>query len=480
MTSIRQPAVAGTFYPASAGELNAVVSDFLAKAEDEINADAPVPKAIIAPHAGYVYSGATAAQAYVRLKPAADIINRVILLGPCHRVAVRGLALSSADAYRTPLGDIPIDGKAALEIADLAQVQVFDASHAEEHSLEVHLPFLQAVLGKFKVLPLVVGDAPPSEIAQVLDLLWGGPETLIVISTDLSHFLDYDTARDLDGKTCQAIEALSPDAIGNDQACGRYPVKGLLALAKRRGLSVETLGLCNSGDTAGTKDRVVGYGSWALFEPQSKSVTPPDANDFEAKTRALLEEHGSALLKLAADSINHGLATGNPLPLDLAEYPDALSAPGASFVTLKKNGQLRGCIGSAQAHQPLALDVPQNAFSSAFRDRRFKPLNPEELYGLDLSISVLSPSSPMTISSQDDLLNQLRPGIDGLIIEDGGKRALFLPSVWSQLPRADQFLGHLKAKAGMPADHFSPNFKAWRFIAAEISVHGEEAKALWT
>jgi len=168
------------------------------------------------------------------------------------------------------------------------------------------------------------------------------------------------------------------------------------------------------------------------------------------------------------------------LPLDLAEYPDALSAPGASFVTLKKNGQLRGCIGSAQAHQPLALDVPQNAFSSAFRDRRFKPLNPEELYGLDLSISVLSPSSPMTISSQDDLLNQLRPGIDGLIIEDGGKRALFLPSVWSQLPRADQFLGHLKAKAGMPADHFSPNFKAWRFIAAEISVHGEEAKALWT
>ena len=477
MTSIRPPAVAGTFYPGNADKLGAVVAAYLTQAEAQISEAAPVPKAIIAPHAGYVYSGSTAAAAYARLKPAADVINRVILLGPCHRVAVHGMALSSADAFMTPLGEIPIDGKAALEICGLAQVQVFDASHAEEHSLEVHLPFLQAVLGDFKVLPLVVGDAPPSEIAQVLDILWGGPETLIVISSDLSHFLNYEAASELDRKTCQAIETLSPDDIGHDQACGRFPVKGLLALAKQRGLRVETLGLCNSGDTAGTRDRVVGYGAWAFFEADSK---PSHTDTFEEKTRALLDEHGGALLSLAARSISHGLASGKPLPVNLDDLPEALSTPGACFVTLKKNGQLRGCIGSVQAHRAIAADVALNAFSSAFGDRRFKPLKQEELEELDISISVLSPSSPMTISSEQDLLNQLRPGIDGLIIEDRGKRALFLPSVWEQLAKPDQFLGHLKAKAGMALNHFSPEFQASRFIAAEISVHGEEAKALWS
>jgi len=463
MTSIRQPAVAGTFYPGGSDQLSADVKCFLAAAEADLEPGAPVPKAIIAPHAGYVYSGVTAARAYVRLKPAADIIQRVIVLGPCHRVALSGLALSSATAFSTPLGDIPIDAEAADDIADLPQIQVFDATHTEEHSLEVQLPFLQAVLGEFKLLPLVVGEAGTEAVAEVLDRLWGGPETLIVISSDLSHFLDYDSARALDAKTCQAIENLAPQAIGNDQACGRNPVKGLLALAKRRGLKVETLDLCNSGDTAGTKERVVGYGAWAFFEN----------DDFEAKTRALLDEYGPALLKLAAESIRHGLASNSALSVDLSDCPTALSAPGACFVTLKRDGQLRGCIGSAQTHRSLVIDVAENAFSSAFRDHRFAPLSLEEMDGLDLSISVLSPSSPMHITSEADLLKQLRPGIDGLIIEDQGKRALFLPSVWQQLPRSDQFLEHLKAKAGMPTGHWSQTFKAWRFIAAEISEAGK-------
>jgi len=462
MTSIRQPAVAGTLYPGSSEQLSADVADYLAAAAAEAAMEeaAPVPKAIIVPHAGYVYSGATAARAYARLKPATSTIKRVILLGPCHRVPLSGLALSSAEAYATPLGTIAIDTEAADDIADLAQVQVFDEAHAEEHSLEVQLPFLQAVLDDFKLLPLVVGDASPDAVAQVLDRLWGGPETLIVISSDLSHFLDYDSARALDARTSMAIENLAPEAIGNDQACGRNPVKGLLALARRRALKVETLDLCNSGDTAGSKDRVVGYGAWGFFEN----------DDFEAKTRALLEEHGAALLKLAKDSINHGLAAGTPAPINLADCPPAITGPGACFVTLKRGGQLRGCIGSAQAHRPLAADVTDNAFASAFRDHRFSPLTPEELDGLDLSISVLSPSSPMAITSEEDLLKQLRAGTDGLIIEDHGMRALFLPSVWEQLPRPEQFLGHLKAKAGMATGHWSPTFKAWRFIAAEISA----------
>ena len=463
MVSIRQPAVAGTFYPGLSAQLSADVAGFLAAAEKELKAGAPVPKAIVAPHAGYVYSGATAARAYARLKPAAATITRVILLGPCHRVALNGLALSSAEVFSTPLGDIPLDREAARAIADLPQVQVFDATHAEEHSLEVQLPFLQAVLDDFKLLPLVVGEASAEAVAEVLDRLWGGPETLIVISSDLSHFLDYDSARALDARTSLAIENLTPEAIGNDQACGRNPLKGLLALAKRRGLRVETLGLCNSGDTAGTKDRVVGYGAWGFFEDDH------EAGDFEAKTRALLDEHGQALLKLANESIKHGLASGTAVSVDLTGCPAAITAPGACFVTLKRGGNLRGCIGSAQAWRPLVADVADNAFAAAFRDSRFPSLTTDELDGLDLSISVLSPSSPMHVTSEADLLKQLRPGTDGLIIEDHGMRALFLPSVWGQLPKPEQFLGHLRAKAGMAAGHWSPTFKAWRFIAAEIS-----------
>jgi MEMO1 family protein len=459
MGSIRPPAVAGTFYSASSEQLGADVAGFLAAAET----GTAVPKAIVVPHAGFIYSGSTAARAYVLLKPAAATISRVILLGPCHRVPLSGLALSSAEAFSTPLGNVAIDSQAAQAIADLPQVQVYDDTHAQEHSLEVQLPFLQAVLDDFKVLPLVVGDAAPDTVAEILDILWGGPETLIVISSDLSHFLDYERARSLDASTSRAIESLDPAAIGDDQACGRNPLKGLLALAGRRGLKVKTLGLCNSGDTAGTKDRVVGYGAWAFFEGA-------EADDFEAKTRALLDEHGKTLLALAKDSINHGLAAGSPAPVNLSDFPSAINEPGACFVTLKKNGQLRGCIGSAQARRPLVADVSDNAFASAFRDHRFSPLMEDELDELDISISVLSPSSPMSLTSEEDLLKQLRPHIDGLIIEDKGMRALFLPSVWSQLPKPEQFLGHLKAKAGMANDHWSPTFKAWRFIAAEISA----------
>ena len=272
MPLLREAAVAGQFYPGSAAELEATVRQFLDGAEKTA---APVPKAIIAPHAGYVYSGAVAASAYALLEPAASVIKRVVLLGPCHRVAVRGLALSDADAFATPLGDVPVDKEAAAMILDLPQVEVFDAAHAQEHSLEVHLPFLQVILDDFAVVPLVVGEAPPEQVAEVLDALWGGAETLIVVSSDLSHYLDYDSAQKIDSETCRAIETLDPQAISRDGACGRFPVGGLLVLAKRRGLTVTTLDLRNSGDTAGSKDRVVGYGSWMFQEEAPGEAVRP-------------------------------------------------------------------------------------------------------------------------------------------------------------------------------------------------------------
>lgn len=263
MHQIRQPAVAGTFYPGTASTLKHDVTTLLAAAQT-----APLgklPKAIIVPHAGYIYSGATAAAAYARLSAGRDQITRVVLLGPVHRVPVRGLALPGAEAFATPLGNIPVDQSAVALLNTMPQVVTSTAAHAWEHSLEVQLPFLQSVLGDFSLIPLAVGDATPEEIAEVLDALWGGPETLIVISSDLSHFLPYATACAVDQQTAQRILELH-GPLTHEQACGGTPINGLLLAASHHHLQPLLLDLCNSGDTAGDKSRVVGYASFAFME----------------------------------------------------------------------------------------------------------------------------------------------------------------------------------------------------------------------
>ncbi len=262
MSVTRSPAVAGTFYPADPQQLRAMVQRYLRGALDR--APGTLPKALIAPHAGYIYSGPVAATAYARLWPARDTVRRVVLIGPSHRVPLRGLATSSADVFNTPLGDVLVDKTAAAALVDLPQVQVMDSAHAWEHSLEVHLPFLQEVLREFSLAPLVVGDASPQEVAEVLERLWGGAETVLVISSDLSHYHDYDTARRMDRDTSRAIEQLRPADIDYQQACGRIPITGLLVAAQAHGLAAATLDLRNSGDTAGPRDQVVGYGAYAF------------------------------------------------------------------------------------------------------------------------------------------------------------------------------------------------------------------------
>ncbi len=259
---IRPPAVAGMFYPAEADELARDIQAFLAACEP---AQAPAPKALIVPHAGYVYSGAVAASAYALLAPARSIIRRVVLLGPAHRVPIRGLALPVAEAFATPLGGVPIDAEDARAALALPQVSASDVAHNLEHSLEVQLPFLQTVLDDFTLLPFAVGAATPAQAAEVLDLLWGGPETLILISSDLSHFHAYATAQGIDQGTAGEILAFEP-SIEHEQACGATPINGLLLTARRRGMSIELLDLRNSGDTAGDRSRVVGYASFALRE----------------------------------------------------------------------------------------------------------------------------------------------------------------------------------------------------------------------
>ncbi len=259
----RSPAVAGLFYPGEHGALTRTLAKLLDSAQPN---EPGTPKALIAPHAGYVYSGPIAASAYAQLTAARDTIHRVVLLGPAHRVAVRGIALPAAEQFVTPLGTLQIDADAVKRLRILPQVCVSDAAHALEHSLEVHLPFLQTVLADFTLIPLAVGDARPDEVAEVIEAVYGGPETLIVVSSDLSHYLPYAQAQSVDRSTCEAILALSSN-IDHEHACGATPVAGLSVVARRKGLRPELLDLRNSGDTAGDRSRVVGYASFAFYAP---------------------------------------------------------------------------------------------------------------------------------------------------------------------------------------------------------------------
>ena len=258
--NIRKAAVAGSFYEADASRLRQHIAALLGSALDSA---AGAPQALIVPHAGYIYSGRTAAQAYRLVQPWADKIERVVLFGPAHRVPLRGMAVPSVEAFATPLGNVPLDRDSIQRVSSLPGVSVSDEAHRQEHSLEVQLPFLQTVLGAFKLVPVVVGHCQPEIVATVMDAMWGGAETLLVVSTDLSHFHDYDEARQLDTLTCERLRAKDNTLSGQD-ACGAYALNGLMSTRHCQATQVDLVDMCNSGDTAGSRDRVVGYGAFTV------------------------------------------------------------------------------------------------------------------------------------------------------------------------------------------------------------------------
>jgi AmmeMemoRadiSam system protein B/AmmeMemoRadiSam system protein A len=500
--SIRPPAVAGTFYPGDAATLERMVRSQL----DQAVRPAGRPKALIVPHAGYVYSGPVAATAYAALVGREPAVERVVLLGPSHRVYVRGLAAPSVDAFATPLGEVPVDREALAAVLDLPQVQVLDDAHALEHSLEVHLPFLQLVLGRFALVPFSVGSASPEAVDEVLERLWGGPETLVVVSSDLSHYLDYERARRMDTETTRAIETLDEEGLHEESACGRVPIRGLLRAARRHGLRCRTVDLRSSGDTAGPRDRVVGYGAYFFLEPgDSAAETTADrgarvhvaggsaprldapaaradtaagpADAAAARGEAALEvaaargeaalevaaARGEAALGVARRAVERAACTGHPLLVDVATQPPALREEGAAFVTLRRAEALRGCIGDLEAFRPLVVSVADSAFRAACRDPRFPPLREAELADLHVAVSILTRPERLPVASEEELLALLEPGVDGLILRDGERRATFLPAVWEELPDPRAFLAQLRRKAGLAPDHWSPTTLAWRY-----------------
>lgn len=432
--NVRPAAVAGLFYPDRPERLRHDVDDALARARQvSLGKRTTGPKALIAPHAGYIYSGRVAAAAYAPLRARKDI-TRVVLLGPCHRVPLRGIALPEAAAFETPLGEVRVDRAGAAAIASLPQVVTSAAAHAHEHSLEVQLPFLQTVLSAFELVPLAVGDATPQDVAQVVERLWGGPETLVVVSSDLSHYHSHASARMIDDATVRAILALD-GGIDHGQACGATPIAGLLEVAKRRNLTVTLLDQCTSGDTAGDRDRVVGYAAFAFDEPAGTG-----AHDAEAQ--------GATLVALARGAIREALG-GPGVPRVGGAW---LDVPRATFVTLRRQAMLRGCVGSLSATRPLREDVMANARAAALADPRFTPLDRDELPATRVEVSVLDAPVPLVAADRRALVAQLVPGADGLIVMAGRKRATFLPQVWEAVPDAATFVAELLRKAGLPED----------------------------
>lgn len=526
--AIRPPAVAGSFYPADRTTLKQLINhqlDYSREVLQQLEPTLPagVPKAVIVPHAGYVYSGTAAALAYALLERGRGSVTRAVIVGPTHRVAVRGVACSTAAAFETPLGTVPVDIAAERKALGLsvneplrsgtharpgapAPAMIVNApTHAQEHAVEVQIPFLQTVLGPdLTIVPLNAGDATPQEVGDVLRALWGGPETVIVISSDLSHYHPHEVARALDDQTIADIAALHLP-IHPRRACGAYPINGLLDVLKgRKDMRLFELGCSTSGDDgvvalAGqprpamrdADEPVVGYVSFAAWESKPEADALAGADDLGTSGTP---SHGEVLLKLARAAIRERLHIEHPTAADstasiLAANP-WLNEPGACFVTLTEGGRLRGCIGSLVAHRSLGKDVAEHAVDATTRDPRFTPVTAAEYPLLNVEVSVLGEPEPITVNSCDadsrgtgsktatlaslqsgpqtdavkrdgsnverpvrsrtELEEVLRPGKDGLILADRrGRSATFLPQVWDELPDPHDFVAHLLAKAGI-------------------------------
>jgi AmmeMemoRadiSam system protein A len=325
---------------------------------------------------------------------------------------------------------------------------VDDDAHRLKHGLEVHLPFLQRRLGRFRLVPLAVGTATPAQVEAVLDRFAGDPQALMVISSDLSHYHDEATARSLDAETGTQIETLSTAGLTPDQACGARAINGMLRRALRHDLRATTLDRRTSAAASGETSRVVGYGAWSLL--------PNDADQIAARDRRVL-------LDVAAHAIRNGLAGGGRPQVAEASFGQELRNRRACFVTLKSGERLRGCVGSLRPQRALVEDAAWNAYGAAFEDPRFPPLQADALAGLTIGVSVLGVPAGLAAADAAELRARLRPGRDGLILADGDRHAVFLPQVWAHFDRPADFVRALKCKAGLDDGHWSPTLRAERF-----------------
>lgn len=453
-TDMRSPAVAGRFYPSDPGPLMRQVEECLSRGHAGWRPPGSVPRAVISPHAGYAFSGwltGAAWRATARGRP-----ETIVILSPSHRHAFQGVALPSQAGFAMPGFEVSVDRDAAKSLIEAGLAHIEDAAHDQEHGIETQLPFMHRLHPGAKVVPLVIGRVDPGRVPAIVDHLnkrLQRPPTF-VLSSDLSHFLSRDAAGSHDLETAKLIETGKPVALTPAHACGAQAVAGFLSSRTGQGMRVQRLAMANSAEVTGDDDRTVGYGAWAFFDTTDEIIVPK-----------LREE----LLSAARKSLESRLKRGKTPEVRDGSFAQALRGHGAAFVTLQKQGRLRGCIGSLAAHQPLIRDVVENSVKSGFHDPRFKPVESAEIEELSIKIAVLSPSAPMSFGDEKEFLNQLVPGRDGLIISDQGKRGVFLPMVWESLPEPKAFLEGLKVKAGLPKGHWSETVKIERFCAESFA-----------
>jgi len=458
----RRAVWAGRFYEADPAALGQDIDRLTRRAQKtriQIPANKPL-RALVMPHAGYIYSGWTAAHAALVLSP--DQFSKIILLGPDHRIGIKSAAISDVTEYQTPLGKISLHKDVAKLRRQPGLFQTLPVSKDKEHSLEVILPFLQHYLADFELVPVIVGHGDVQRLSNALDSIIDD-NTLLVVSSDLSHYLSATEAVIRDRATIAEIVNLKPDKLvkTDNRACGRMPLLILTQLARRHHWQPVLLHYSNSGDTAGDRSRVVGYAAIAFFGDQPMENKPNSAAQFT-------EAQGQVLVKLARRAIMDKLGgrAAAPAPADLlaALGDDHFQLPCGTFVTLKIKGQLRGCIGNLTATETVLDGVKRNAVNAALHDPRFSPLSQDELDRTQIEVSVLSEPRPLAYRDGQDLINKLRVHVDGVIIRKGHAGATFLPQVWEQLPKPEDFLTHLCKKAGLPSD-------AWKNSDLDVLIY---------
>jgi len=465
---VLEPAVAGSFYPSSSTQLADTVQELLRQAP---RIALPGLRALVCPHAGYSYSGPTAACGYRQLEGTG--FQTVIVMGPSHYALFRGAALPDAEVYRTPLGDMKISEKTRRLGAhppfvldpecsvhrpdERRRIPGPEGPFTWEHSVEVQLPFLQTMLPGAELVPVIFGELDPRKAAQVLARHLDA-HTLVVASSDLSHYHPEAEARRRDASCIKAICDLDTARMEKEEACGKGPILALMHLAKAKGWKVKLLDARTSGDTGGDRVSVVGYASIAFCEPEKPK--PSHAR--------LSHAEQSFLLDLARKALVAATGRRNPPAVDPSHLTARLQEPGACFVTLTKAGELRGCIGHIQPREALYRSVLDNARAAALEDTRFQPVGAKEAQDLRIEISVLTSPVPLTFSSPQDLLNQLHPGKDGVILRKGPLQATFLPQVWEELPDKEAFLRQLSQKARGGAD-------LWKQPGVEVLVYRVQA-----
>ncbi len=444
MEKIKPESVKGIFYPSDKEELKELINSF--------NVKSSIPRfsrAVIVPHAGLIYSGDIALSG---IKTLSCDIKNLFIFAPAHKVPFSGLSVSSFEFWQTPLGKIPVNTEINQElINDFPDIVKFnDSAFCDEHSIEVEIPLIQTVFEEVKIIPVLTGSIQTNTAEEIISKYYNDSENGFIISSDLSHFLNGKEAERIDAYTAELIEANDFENFKRGLACGIDGIKGLVHFARKNNFSLIRNKMKNSGVVTGENSRVVGYGSWFLYEG--------------GKNEFLKKYYSDFIKKIVLSSITSKLKGELPK----ISYPSVFDEFGASFVTLNKNGNLRGCIGSIIAQRPLIEDLISNSISAAFFDPRFKPVRQEELNELEIAVSLLTKPVKIEFDNEDELLDKTEKDKDGIIIQDLNKRAVYLPSVWEQIPDKRDFLNSLKVKAGLPYNHFSKTFAAYKFQTVYI------------